>query len=84
MTTKTAILSISKTSGRRKKKMHEAIAQNIDSGMFKSSYDGVFAGDKNWNSLDVTGGEIYSWDADSTYVKNPPYFEGMTLDTMVR
>jgi aconitate hydratase len=63
------------------KEVHEAIAQNIDSGMFKSSYDSVFAGDKNWNGLDVTGGEIYSWDADSTYVKNPPYFEGMTLDT---
>jgi aconitate hydratase len=58
-----------------------AIAQNIDSGMFKSSYDSVFAGDVNWNSLEVTGGEIYSWDADSTYVKNPPYFEGMTLAT---
>ncbi len=63
------------------KEVHEAIAQNIDSGMFKSSYDSVFAGDKNWNSLDVTGGEIYSWDADSTYVKNPPYFEGMSLQT---
>jgi len=63
------------------KEVHEAIAQNIDSGMFKSTYDSVFAGDENWNGLEVTGGEIYSWDADSTYVKNPPYFEGMTLDT---
>jgi aconitate hydratase len=63
------------------KEVHETIAQNIDSGMFKSSYDSVFAGDKNWNGLEVTGGEIYSWDANSTYVKNPPYFEGMTLDT---
>ena len=63
------------------KEIQEAIAQNIDSGMFKSSYDSVFAGDKNWNSLDVPGGEIYAWDADSTYVKNPPYFEGMSLQT---
>ena len=63
------------------KEIQEAIAQNIDSGMFKSSYDSVFAGDKNWNSLDVPGGEIYSWDADSTYVKNPPYFEGMSLQS---
>jgi len=61
--------------------IQEAIAKNIDSGMFKSSYDSVFAGDKNWNSLDVPGGEIYTWDADSTYVKNPPYFEGMSLQT---
>jgi aconitate hydratase len=63
------------------KEIHEAIAQNIDSGMFNSSYDGVFAGDKNWNKLDVPDGEIYTWDADSTYVKNPPYFEGMSLET---
>ena len=63
------------------KEIQEAIAQNIDSGMFKSSYDSVFAGDKNWNSLDVPGGAIYSWDADSTYVKNPPYFEGMSLQS---
>jgi len=63
------------------KEIQEAVAQNVDSGMFKSSYDSVFAGDKNWNSLDVPGGEIYTWDADSTYVKNPPYFEGMSLQT---
>ncbi len=63
------------------KEIQETIAQNVDSGMFKSSYDSVFAGDKNWNSLDVPGGEIYTWDADSTYVKNPPYFEGMSLQT---
>jgi aconitate hydratase len=63
------------------KEVQQAIAQNINSGMFTSSYDSVFAGDKNWNSLVVTGGESYSWDADSTYVKNPPYFDGMTLDT---
>ena len=63
------------------KEIHDAIAQNIDSGMFRSSYEGVFAGDQNWNNLSVPGGEIYTWDAASTYVKNPPYFEGMTLDT---
>ncbi len=58
--------------------IHETIAQNIDSNMFKSSYQSVFAGDDNWNKLEVSGGEIYSWDEASTYVKNPPYFEGMT------
>jgi len=63
------------------KEIQEFIVRNIDSGMFKSSYDSVFDGDRNWNSLDVPRGEIYSWDPDSTYVKNPPYFEGMTLDT---
>ena len=63
------------------KEIQEFIVRNIDSGMFKSSYGSVFDGDANWNSLDVPHGEIYSWDPDSTYVKNPPYFEGMTLDT---
>jgi aconitate hydratase len=63
------------------KEIQEFIVRNIDSSMFKSSYGSVFDGDTNWNSLDVPHGEIYSWDPDSTYVKNPPYFEGMTLDT---
>ena len=54
---------------------------SIDSEMFKSSYASVFAGDANWNSLDVPSGEIYEWDPVSTYVKHPPYFEGMTLAT---
>jgi len=63
------------------KEIQEAVAGNINSSMFKSSYDAVFDGDDNWNSIDSPEGEIYSWDADSTYVRNPPYFEGMTLET---
>ena len=59
--------------------IHETIAANIDSSMFKSSYGSVFEGDSNWNSIDSPQGEIYSWDDASTYVKNPPYFEGMSL-----
>jgi aconitate hydratase len=62
------------------KEIHDAMAANIDSSMFKSSYDGVFAGDSNWNAISSPEGEIYTWDDASTYVKNPPYFEGMTLD----
>ena len=60
--------------------IQEMIAANIDSTMFKSSYANVFEGDSNWNSISSPEGEIYTWDADSTYVKNPPYFEGMTLE----
>jgi aconitate hydratase len=63
------------------KEIYETIAANIDSDMFKSSYGSVFAGDANWNGIDSPEGEIYTWDADSTYVKNPPYFEGMTMET---
>ena len=63
------------------KEVQDLIAADIDSGMFKSSYASVFTGDKNWNSLEVPKGENYTWDPASTYVKHPPYFEGMTLET---
>ncbi len=63
------------------KEIQEEIGGTINSAMFKSSYESVFDGDSNWNGLAVPKGEIYTWDADSTYVKNPPYFEDMTLDT---
>ncbi len=59
--------------------IQEIIAATIDSEMFRASYEGVFAGDENWNSLDVSSSEIYDWVPDSTYVRNPPYFEGMSL-----
>ena len=61
--------------------IQSVIGSNIDSTMFKSSYDSVFTGDSNWTSISSPEGEIYTWDSDSTYVKNPPYFEGMTLAT---
>ncbi len=58
-----------------------AVGSNIDSEMFQSSYSSVFEGDANWKNIDSPEGEIYTWDAESTYVKNPPYFEGMTKAT---
>jgi len=60
--------------------IQEVIAASIDSDMFKSSYASVFDGDSNWKAIDSPEGEIYTWDDASTYVKNPPYFEGMTAD----
>ena len=60
--------------------IQDTVSANIDSSMFKSSYDSVFSGDSNWNSISSPEGEIYTWDADSTYVKNPPYFEGMAME----
>jgi len=61
--------------------IQEIITTTIDSNMFQASYEGVFAGDENWNGLDVPTSEIYDWVPDSTYVRNPPYFEGMSLTT---
>ena len=60
--------------------VHDSVGANIDSDMFKSSYGRVFEGDANWKDIDSPEGEIYTWDDASTYVKNPPYFEGMTKD----
>jgi aconitate hydratase len=53
------------------------VAGSVDSAMFRRSYADVFAGDRNWNSVKVPAGERYAWADDSTYVRNPPYFEGM-------
>ena len=60
------------------------VAENIDREMFIKSYEEVFAGDSNWNQIDAPTGQIYSWDDSSTYVQNPPYFEGMTMDLGAR
>jgi len=65
------------------KEVSDILATNIDSGMFEQVYGQVFDGDKNWNSLKVSAGEIYHWDEDSTYVRNPPYFEGMRMQPQV-
>ncbi len=55
------------------------VAAAIDSGMFASRYANVFQGDKNWQAIDVEGSDTYGWRAGSTYVANPPYFEGMSM-----
>ncbi len=53
------------------------IASCISSDMFKKDYATVFEGDHRWKSLDTPTGKTFDWDADSTYVRKPPYFEGM-------
>ncbi len=50
----------------------------MQSDMFTSSYGEVFAGDERWNSLEVPEGDRFAWDADSTYVRLPPFFEGLS------
>ncbi|MFA5989014.1 MAG: aconitate hydratase AcnA [Sphingomonas sp.] len=52
---------------------------NIDRAMFQSRYAHVFAGDARWQAIEVTGSDTYAWRAGSTYVANPPYFDGMTM-----
>ena len=59
--------------------IQEFIAKSVDSAMFRKGYASVFTGDENWNSIRLPAGKIYAWDDKSTYVKNPPYFVGMTM-----
>jgi len=56
-----------------------AVAASVDAAMFKKGYANVFVGDANWSSIKTPAGKIYEWDGKSTYVKNPPYFDGMTM-----
>jgi aconitate hydratase len=60
--------------------IHREIEQSVKSEMFTGSYGEVFEGDDNWNGLDVPEGDRYAWDDNSTYVKHPPYFDGMPAD----
>ncbi|HWL61616.1 MAG TPA: aconitate hydratase AcnA [Steroidobacteraceae bacterium] len=55
------------------------VRQHITSAMFRKSYAGVFDGDERWRAIKVPAGKVYAWDEKSTYVKNPPYFDGMTM-----
>ncbi len=52
---------------------------SIDRSMFEARYADVYKGDAHWQAIDVTGSDTYSWRAGSTYVANPPYFEGMEM-----
>ena len=60
--------------------IQDLINSSLDADMFKASYGKVFEGDDRWRGLEVPTGERYEWREDSTYVQNPPYFEGMTKE----
>jgi aconitate hydratase len=58
----------------------EAVVQTaVAAEMFTRDYADVFTGDERWQDLDVPGGDTFAWDPDSTYVRHPPYFEGMKV-----
>jgi len=53
--------------------------KTVTGEMFRERYADVFQGDKHWQAIEIAGGQTYAWDPVSTYVRNPPYFEGMTM-----
>jgi len=61
------------------KEIQDTVAKCVNSSMFKKGYASVFAGDDNWKSIKVPKDEVYKWEPASTYVRNPPYFDGMGM-----
>jgi aconitate hydratase len=61
------------------REVSDFVHKYITSEMYKRSYASVFEGDERWRAIKVPAGQVYSWDEKSTYVKNPPYFDGMTM-----
>jgi len=57
--------------------VQQVIDSSIDKEMFARGYEGVFDGDARWKALDTPAGDTFAWDPNSTYVRKPPYFEGM-------
>ncbi|WTU32020.1 aconitate hydratase AcnA [Streptomyces sp. NBC_00069] len=61
--------------------VNDVVANAIGEDMFAKSYQDVFAGDAQWQALSIPTGNTFEWDPQSTYVRKPPYFEGMTMET---
>ena len=59
------------------KEVSDTIASSVRAEQFAATYDDVFTGDDEWHALPVPEGELFDWQPDSTYVRHPPYFEGM-------
>ncbi|GHB19406.1 aconitate hydratase [Streptomyces viridiviolaceus] len=60
--------------------VNDVVANAIGEDMFSKSYSDVFAGDAQWQALPIPTGNTFEWDAESTYVRKPPYFEGMEME----
>lgn len=60
--------------------INELIANNIDADMFRKNYGEVFDGSEAWNAISSADSQLYPWSEESTYIKNPPFFDGMTME----
>jgi aconitate hydratase A / 2-methylisocitrate dehydratase len=61
--------------------VRDTVRRVVTREMFEQQYASVFEGDESWRALEVPAGELFAWEPDSTYVRHPPYFEGMTMAT---
>ena len=62
------------------KEINSAVDAHVTREMFRARYADVFRGDDLWQAVPVSAGTRFSWDSDSTYVRRPPYFDGMSMD----
>jgi len=62
----------------------EVIESSIDRDLFERSYTDVFKGDEKWAAIDAPSSDLFAWNGDSTYIKNPPYFAGMSKEAPSR
>ncbi|HXH21541.1 MAG TPA: aconitate hydratase AcnA [Dehalococcoidia bacterium] len=60
--------------------IEQAIRTSVQAEMFRRKYADVFLGDEDWQGLDVPKGELFEWDPGSTYIRKPPYFDGITME----
>ena len=60
--------------------VQQCVSDSVTAEMFKQSYSSVFSGDERWQAVDSPVGEMFDWQDDSTYIRNPPYFDGMSMD----
>jgi aconitate hydratase A / 2-methylisocitrate dehydratase len=63
------------------REIQETMLTSLTSGMFREQYADVFSGDDRWRELQVPTGDRFAWDQESTYIRNPPFFENITMDT---
>jgi aconitate hydratase len=63
------------------REIQETMLRSVTSQMFREQYADVFAGDERWKTLEVPTGDRFAWEPDSTYIRNPPFFDGLTLHT---
>ena len=63
------------------REIQETMLTSVTSQMFREQYADVFSGDERWKSLQVPGGDRFAWEPDSTYIRNPPFFEHITMET---
>jgi aconitate hydratase len=63
------------------REIQDAMLSSVTSEMFRRQYADVFTGDERWRNLNVPTGDRFAWDPDSTYIRNPPFFEQLTMET---